>query len=161
MEKNIQTKLEEVRKQEENLIFKSFSNHDALEIGLSIIESAKAFDKPIAINIVKNGQTVFHYAMDHTAPDQDIWIKRKSNVVLRHHSSSYFMRLYNEMKNRSYYDFYSASPYEFAIHGGAFPIKIEGSGVIGVITVSGLSQEDDHNLIVEALAKFLNKTFEE
>ncbi|MFB7142594.1 heme-degrading domain-containing protein [Gottfriedia sp. NPDC056225] len=158
MDKNIQTKLEEVRKQEENLIFKSFSNKDALEIGLSIIEAAKGLEKPIAINIVKNGQTVFHYAMDHTAPDQDIWIKRKSNVVLRHHCSSYYMRLYNEMKNRSYYDFYSASPFEFATHGGAFPIKIEGSGVIGVITVSGLAQEDDHNLIVEALTKFLNRT---
>ncbi|UPM56297.1 heme-degrading domain-containing protein [Gottfriedia acidiceleris] len=159
VEPTIQQKLEEVRKQEEKLIFKSFSNENALEIGLLIIEASKEFDKPVAINILKNGQSVFHYAMDHTAPDQDLWIKRKSNIVLRHHCSSYYMRLYNEMKNRSYNEFYSASPYEFAAHGGAFPIKIEGSGVIGVITVSGLAQEDDHHLIVEALAKFLNKTF--
>ncbi|MGG2027736.1 heme-degrading domain-containing protein [Gottfriedia sp. S16(2024)] len=156
-EKTIQQKLEEVRKQEENLLFKSFSNKDALEIGLLIIEAAKRFDKPVAINILKNCQSIFHFAMDHTSPDQDLWIKRKSNIVLRHHCSSYYMRLYNEMKNRSYNEFYAASPYEFAAHGGAFPIKIVGSGVIGVITVSGLAQEDDHNLIVEALAKFLNK----
>lgn len=154
----IQQRLEEVRKQEDNLIFKSFSNKDALEIGLLIIEAAKGFDKPVAINILKNGQSIFHYAMDKTSPDQDLWIKRKSNIVLRHHCSSYYMRLYNEMKNRSYNEFYSASPYEFAAHGGAFPIKIEGSGVIGVITVSGLAQEEDHHLIVEVLAKFLNKT---
>ncbi|MES9685344.1 heme-degrading domain-containing protein [Gottfriedia acidiceleris] len=139
-------------------MFKSFSNKNALEIGLLIIEAAKEFDKPVAINSLKNGQSVFHYAMDHTSPDQDLWIKRKSNIVLRHHCSSYYMRLYNEMKNRSYNEFYSASPSEFAAHGGAFPIKIEESGVIGVITVSGLAQEEDHNLIVEALGKFLYKT---
>jgi uncharacterized protein (UPF0303 family) len=153
----IQQKLEEVKRQEENLIFKSFSNKNALEIGLLIIEAAKEFDKPVAINMLKNGQTIFHFAMDDTSPDQDLWIRRKSNIVLRHHCSSYYMKLYNEMKNRSYNEFYSASPHEFAAHGGAFPIKIEGSGVIGVITVSGLAQEDDHNLIVEAIAKYLNK----
>ena len=87
----IQQRLEEVRKQEENLIFKSFSNKDALEIGLLIIEAAKEFDKPVAINIVKNGQSIFHYAMDNTSPDQDLWIKRKSNIVLRQHCSSYYL----------------------------------------------------------------------
>lgn len=66
-EKTIQQKLEEVRKQEEKLIFKSFSNKNALEIGLLIIEAAKEFDKPVAINSLKNGQSVFHYAMDHTS----------------------------------------------------------------------------------------------
>lgn len=156
---NIQKKLEIIKKQEEKLVFKSFSNEDALEIGLFIIESAKKIKKSVAINIVKNGQTIFHYAMDGTSPDQDEWIKKKSNVVLRHHHSSYYMRLYNELKNRSYYEFYSVSPFEYAIHGGAFPIAIEGTGVIGVITVSGLAQEEDHELIVEAFTKFLNKTF--
>ena len=155
---NIQKKLEIIKKQEENLVFKSFSNEDALEIGLSIIEFAKKIKKSVAINIVKNGQTVFHYAMDGTSSDQDEWIKKKSNVVLRHHHSSYYMRLYNELKNRSYFEFYSVSPFDYAIHGGAFPIAIEGTGVIGVITVSGLSQEEDHELIVEAFTKFLNKT---
>ena len=122
-----------------------------------IKEAAKKVKKPIAINIQKNGQTVFHYAMDGTSPDQDEWIKKKSNVTLRHHHSSYYMRLYNEFKNRSYFEFYQVSPYEYAIHGGAFPITIERLGVIGVITVSGLTQEEDHNLIVEAITKYLNR----
>ncbi len=68
------------------------------------------------------------------------------------------MRLYNEMKNRSYFDFYSLDPFDYALHGGAFPIAIKGSVVIGVITVSGLAQEEDHGLIVEAFTKFLTKS---
>ncbi|MDP4105708.1 MAG: heme-degrading domain-containing protein [Bacillota bacterium] len=156
---NVQKKLDEIKKQEEKLIFKRFSNEDVLEIGLSIIKTAKNMKKSVAVNIIKNGQTVFHYAMDGTSPDQDEWIKRKSNVVLRHYHSSYYMRLYNELKNRSYFEFYSASPFDYAIHGGAFPITIEGSGVIGVITVSGLAQEEDHDMIVEAITKFITKNF--
>ncbi|PLR66192.1 heme-degrading domain-containing protein [Bacillus sp. UMB0893] len=154
----VQAMLEEVKKQEEKLIFKSFSNEDALHMGLFIIESAKKINKSVAVNIVKNGQTVFHHGMDGTSPDQDEWIKKKSNVVLRHHHSSYYMMLYNKLKNRSYFEFYSASPFEYAVHGGAFPIIIEGSGVIGVITVSGLTQEEDHDLAVKALTVILNKT---
>ncbi|WP_416826203.1 heme-degrading domain-containing protein [Ectobacillus polymachus] len=156
---DIQKTLDKIKKQEEKLIFKRFSNEDALEIGLSVIEAAKNIKKSVAVNIIKNGQTVFHYAMDGTSPDQDEWIKRKSNVVLRHHHSSYYMRLYNELKNRSYFDFYSVSQFDYAIHGGAFPIAIEGSGVIGVITVSGLAQEEDHDMIVEAITKFITNNF--
>lgn len=156
-----QKNLEKVKMQEENLVFTHFSNEDALEIGLFIIEAAKKIKKPVAVNIVKNRQTIFHYAMDGTSPDQDAWIKKKANVVLRHHHSSYYMRLYNELKNRSYYEFYSVSPSEYAVHGGAFPIKIEGAGVIGVITVSGLAQEEDHDMIVGAITTFLNKTSEQ
>ena len=40
---------------------------------------------------------------------------------------------------------------EFAAHGGSFPISLAGTGVIGAVTVSGLPQRDDHQLVVEAL----------
>lgn len=46
---------------------------------------------------------------------------------------------------------YAVSPADYADAGGSFPIRIEGVGVVGTITVSGLSQEADHRLATEAL----------
>jgi uncharacterized protein (UPF0303 family) len=46
---------------------------------------------------------------------------------------------------------------DFAAHGGSFPIIVRGTGCIGAVTVSGLPQRDDHNLVVEALALLLVK----
>ena len=42
----------------------------------------------------------------------------------------------------------------YAAHGGAFPIAVEGAGVIGTVVVSGLPQLEDHALVVEALERF-------
>jgi uncharacterized protein (UPF0303 family) len=45
---------------------------------------------------------------------------------------------------------------EYAIHGGGVPLRVEGvEGVVGVIVVSGLKQEEDHMVVVEALQMFL------
>lgn len=47
-------------------------------------------------------------------------------------------------------------PDDYAIHGGGFPIRVAGvDQVVGVIVVSGLKQEHDHQVIVELVQEFL------
>jgi uncharacterized protein (UPF0303 family) len=43
----------------------------------------------------------------------------------------------------------------FAPAGGGFPITLKGLGVVGVVTVSGLPQRDDHAFVVENIATFI------
>jgi len=44
----------------------------------------------------------------------------------------------------------------YAIHGGGFPIVVEGvEGVVGVIVVSGLKQDEDHGVIIEVVEEHL------
>ena len=41
---------------------------------------------------------------------------------------------------------------DYAIHGGAVPVRVVGvEGVVAVIVVSGLKQEQDHMVVVEAM----------
>jgi uncharacterized protein (UPF0303 family) len=42
-----------------------------------------------------------------------------------------------------------------ATHGGSFPIYLTGGVCIGSITVSGLPQREDHELVVGVLASHL------
>ena len=41
---------------------------------------------------------------------------------------------------------------EYAIHGGGVPIRVTGvEGVVAVVVVSGLKQDEDHGVIVEVI----------
>ena len=45
---------------------------------------------------------------------------------------------------------------QYAIHGGAVPIRVHNvEGIVGVLVVSGLAQHEDHAVGVEALDSFI------
>jgi uncharacterized protein (UPF0303 family) len=75
-------------------------------------------------------------------------------MVLRYFRSSYASGLMLEKSGKTVED--NALPSaDYASHGGSFPIYVNGIGCVGAVTVSGLPQRDDHNLVVEALALML------
>ena len=77
--------------QEEEVKFESFTNDIALTVGMALLQEARKRDKPVAIDITRNGQQLFHFAMAGTSIDNGEWIKRKNNVVNRFGHSSYYM----------------------------------------------------------------------
>jgi uncharacterized protein (UPF0303 family) len=79
------------------------------------------------------------------------------HVVSRFHRSSYAIGLTLEQTNRTFSDRYNLPDADYAAHGGCFPIKIATAGIIGAVTISGLTQREDHNLAVEALCLELKK----
>lgn len=44
---------------------------------------------------------------------------------------------------------------EYAVTGGSFPIRVRSVGVVAAVTASGLSSQEDHDLIVEGLRAHL------
>lgn len=152
---NIDELLLELQKQEDELQFDSFSNEDAISIGLALVDMAKKEALPITIDITRAGQVLFHAAMTGTSPDNDQWILRKNKTVGRFQCSSFMVGRKLAKANASMEDKYLISSLEYAAHGGAFPIRIKNTGVIGTITVSGLAQEDDHALVVKILREWL------
>jgi uncharacterized protein (UPF0303 family) len=65
--------------------------------------------------------------------------------------SSYAVGLELQQKKTDLLEKHGLPFSEYAAHGGSFPIRVEHAGVIGSVTVSGLPQRDDHDLVVEVL----------
>ncbi len=141
--------------QERELHFTRFDEDAAWHLGARLREMA-ARKLVLAIDVRRFGQPLFYAALAGSTPDNAEWIRRKSNLVARFHRSSYAIGL--EI-GASVFEKYGLPIADFAAHGGSFPIRVHGAGVIGSVTVSGLPQRADHELVVEALCGQLGKDY--
>ncbi|MER5545116.1 heme-degrading domain-containing protein [Streptomyces sp. NPDC002589] len=147
--------VEELEAQERRLVFRQFSHDDAWALGSLLVELARERQAPVAIDIHRAGQQLFHAALPGSTPDNDAWIARKRRVVERYGASSYLVGARFRAKGSTFEDSSRLDPGTYAAHGGSFPIRVENVGVIGAVTVSGLPQLQDHRFVVAALEQFL------
>jgi len=147
--------LDELRRQEEEIQFTSFTNETALAAGLALLRDASKRSKSVAIDITRGGHQPFYFARAGTSIDNCEWIKRKNRVVNRFGHSSYYMGIYLQNAGQTMEEKYLLPSSEYAAHGGAFPLIIRDVGVVGTVTVSGLPQQEDHELVVTILRQFL------
>ncbi|MFJ2773380.1 heme-degrading domain-containing protein [Streptomyces sp. NPDC087300] len=144
----------ELEAQEARLTLPRFTYDDAWALGTLLVELARERRAPVAIDIRRGGQQLFHAALPGSTPDNDAWIDRKRRVVERYGCSSYLVGSRFRAKGTTFEDASRLDPDVYAAHGGAFPLAVEGVGVVGVVVVSGLPQIADHALVVEALERF-------
>ncbi len=147
--------LKRVEAEERELVLDSFDNEDALELGLSLVEKARARKLPIAIDIERCGQRLFHAAMPGSAPDNAHWIERKKRLVNRTFRSSYATGLRLRVEQKSLAEKLHLDENDYAPHGGCVPLVVNRVGFVGTVTVSGLPQREDHELVVEALREHI------
>jgi uncharacterized protein (UPF0303 family) len=115
----------------------------------------------VVIDVRRFGQPLFYAAMEGTSPDNVEWVRRKSNVVARFHHSSYVAGLKEQLKNQTLAETQGLPIADYATHGGSFPLRVAGAGILGSVTVSGLPQRADHELAVEALCALLGRNYAE
>ncbi len=143
-----------IRKQEAALVFDEFDGEAAFAIGQGLRERAMRLGGNVSIDITANGVTLFHCASGRPTPNNMRWVRRKRNTVLEFHKSSLLVAQEMKASARTLQDFGLAES-DYALSGGGFPIRISSLGVVGAITVSGLPQTHDHQLIVDALSQYL------
>lgn len=147
--------LEQLLQEEHELQFMSFNESDAWQIGCRLVEQAQKDGLPIAIDITRGAQQLFHASLRGTSADNDEWIKRKVRLVSRFGHSSFYVGQLLKSQDKRLEEAYLIPESEYAPHGGCFPIIVKNTGMVGTITVSGLAQEEDHKLVAQAIRNYI------
>ncbi|WP_298118693.1 heme-degrading domain-containing protein [uncultured Aurantimicrobium sp.] len=144
----------ELERQCVDLRFDSLSHEDALALGMDLAARAEERNWPLAVSVFLGDQHVFRYACPGTTAENDDWIERKRKTVYKFQESSFLVgqRLIAQGK-----EFHAETGLDqsFAAHGGGFPLFI-GDVFVGAVIASGVPQQDDHAIVIEALNAALN-----
>ena len=133
------------------LVLEHFDNDDAWALGCAVVEIGRERALPIAVDIHRGSQQLFHAALPGSSADNDSWIARKRRVVELTGQASFLVGRRDALEGTDFAAERGLPASEVATHGGAVPLVVRGVGPVGVITVSGLPQADDHALVVAAI----------
>jgi len=146
-----------LEQQERELILDKFDELDAHELGESIRDAALKRNAPVSIEIRTPTRCLYFAALPGSTPDNQKWGYLKAETVFQCHKSSMLTGLNLEGEGSSQYPDAILPPDEYVLHGGAFPIRVKGVGLIATVAISGLPSIEDHELSASAIADRLGK----
>jgi uncharacterized protein (UPF0303 family) len=149
--------LEQLAAEETELVLPRLTNDDGIALGLALLDAARAESLPVVVDVRRGEQVLFHAALPGTAATNDRWVERKVRVVRLVGTSSLRAGAEAAAQGSSFEERQRVDPLLHAAHGGAFPLVVRGVGLVGVVTVSGLPQVEDHHLVVRVLRAFLDR----
>ncbi|KAK4545214.1 hypothetical protein LTR36_003393 [Oleoguttula mirabilis] len=155
--------LEQIETIDHALAFPTFTAQTAWSLGSALRTKLLAFSKPVVIDIsLAHGEHCLFHAATHsgTTPDNDFWVSRKRATVLRFGSSTWYMHNKFAGDEPAFAAKYALgnSAGSYAIHGGGWPVRVRGvEGIVAVVVVSGLKQEQDHGIIVQTVSEMLEE----
>lgn len=147
------TEIALVKHQEQQLVLSQFDENVAFELGSAIRARALAEGLGLVVDIRSWDRQMFFAATAGTSADNAEWVRRKINSVRRFQRASY--RLVLERGEAPFAPQAGADAADFVIAGGGFPIRVQGAGIIGCLTISGLPGRSDHGVAVDALCDHL------
>lgn len=147
--------IDTITRQEQALLFPRLDENTAFQLGTMLRDVADRHAYGITIDIRKFDQQLFFAALPGTTPENIDWMRRKINVVKHFHKSSYRVGLELKLKGTTLEARSGLPVRDYAAHGGSFPLHVQGSGIIGAVTISGLPQRQDHEFVAGAIAALL------
>ena len=151
---------EQLELEERVLVLPHCDLKDAVEIGEIAVQIARSESLAISIEVRLGEWTVFHTALPGAKPDQPSWIARKARVVLATGHSTMLERVKAEESEIDWYEKYGAPEESHAIHGGGLALNVAGTGLVGILLISGLPQVEDHLFGIRVITEFLARTGE-
>jgi uncharacterized protein (UPF0303 family) len=151
----VSPRIAELRQHEEELVFESFDHHDAWRLGSLIADHAIAEGHGVAIDIRRHNIVLFRCVLPGATSDQEEWVRRKSATTLRFEHSTALLSEEFSAKNYDPTQGGWLSPEDYTLAGGSFPIRVRGADVVAATTVSGLTSDEDHQLVVDGIRNYL------
>ncbi|KAK4447426.1 hypothetical protein QBC34DRAFT_382386 [Podospora aff. communis PSN243] len=155
------TDLEALKADGDSFTLNSFTADDAWDLGHLLHArlkplAARGQSTLISISLANSGQVVFQCVTGPgITPDHETWARRKRNAVLRWTKSTWHLSLefkHDEQRFKQVFQLSEEQASQYAIHGGAVPIRVRGvEGIVAVVIVSGLAQHEDHGVIVDVI----------
>ena len=149
--------IDELEAQERDLVLERADLASMHELGRLMSTAAEDRELPILIQIRAGARLVYVAALPGSTASNDQWAARKARLTEYFEQSSLLVRLRHERDGQDVHSANTLSPDLYQAHGGAFPLRARGVGVIGSVVVSGLPQIEDHAFVVEQLRLFLGK----
>ena len=150
--------IEEISKQERDCTLPCWNANVAFQLGCALRTRLLPFDRPTVIHISTIStppHVLFHSVTQAgTALDNDFWVARKRNAVIRFQTSTWLLQNKYEGDEEKFRvkNGLGESAKEYAIHGGGVPVFVRNvEGPVAVVVVSGLKQWDDHQVVIEEL----------
>lgn len=151
---------EEILEEQEKLLqYDSFTREDALELGLLIEKiTREKFKGSVVIRIIEEDTDIFCYRMPNTVKDADWWMQNKYINARFIRMSS--LRALVLAKKESFHPAWT--PWNQYLCGGCVPVfNKKGGRPFAYVVISGMKHYEDHEIIVEAMAKQLHVTIPE
>ena len=154
------TDLQTITQVDSSLVFPSFDSTTAWALGSLLRTRLLTHANPTCISINLANTTPLFYAATKpgTTPDNTSWVQRKQRSVLRFGCSTWFLSNKFGGDEGAFAAKYGLGERvgDYAIHGGGWPVRVRGvEGVVAVVVVSGLKQDQDHQVIVQTVRDFL------
>jgi uncharacterized protein (UPF0303 family) len=151
---SLEKDIAQIKLQEKRLQFTSLNEDEAWALGSLMRAKAVERNLPFVIDIRTGIRPLFYAALPGSTPENPDWVRRKVNTVYRFEAASYRVNLEYAARGAAFDMSRGIDAQTYAAAGGGFPIRIAGI-VVGVVTVSGVPQREDHNFVVECLADYL------
>ena len=145
---------------EDELTLAVLTSKEAVEIGECVVKIAREKNLPIATRVYIGDWVVFHVSLPGSDAENDRWMGRKVRTVAAKGHSSMCLRILAEEAGIGEKDWYvqnNLAESDHAIHGGAFPLRVDGVHV-GTVVVSGIPQAEDHRLAVAGIRSHIDKS---
>ncbi|WP_310135722.1 heme-binding protein [Paenibacillus amylolyticus] len=146
------------KEQEAKYRFEELRQQDICQIGEYLKEISMKQEKPVAVEAALGNFVVFRFYPEGRGIYEETWISGKRNTVTAFGiSSKHAMLKMIDKGLKPGHSFSDLDPGRFVLSGGGFPLKLKNGLLVGSLCVSGLHNDVDHNLVIEALDRYFQQ----